>query len=142
MKQSGCSLLCHCHFHCHFVLCHSHCHCHFSDYVLKSLAPGDEVGEGGFFEDGLLRLDDAVPDGPDVEDVDGRVQLILLARQLLGRVELGSDLRSATLFHLEPLPASARIRVAFDATSIQDRFGRFVDADGDVSRAPLPAGAR
>jgi hypothetical protein len=56
---------------------------------------------------------------------------LFAGRQLLGRVELASDLRSATLFHLEPLPASARIRVTLDATALKDRFNRAVDADGD-----------
>ncbi|MFN0067732.1 MAG: hypothetical protein ACKVYV_08870 [Limisphaerales bacterium] len=52
-------------------------------------------------------------------------------RRLLGRVDLAADRRSATLFHLEPLPGSARVHVRFDATQLPDRNGRAVDADGD-----------
>ncbi len=72
-------------------------------------------------------------------------------RTLLGRVELSSDRRKATLFYQENLPASARIRVTFDAAGIRDVNGLEVDADGDgqpggvatldfdtLSIAPLP----
>jgi RHS repeat-associated protein len=52
-------------------------------------------------------------------------------RRLLSRVELSSDRRKVTLFYLEPLPGSARIRVTFDAANIPDVFGNLVDADGD-----------
>jgi RHS repeat-associated protein len=52
-------------------------------------------------------------------------------RRLLSRVELSSDRRKVTLFYLEPLPDGARVRVTFDAASIVDVYGNFVDADGD-----------
>jgi len=52
-------------------------------------------------------------------------------RRMLSRVELASDRRAATLFYLEPLPGSARIRVQFHASSVMDAQGRPVDADGD-----------
>ncbi|MBE7499890.1 MAG: Ig-like domain-containing protein [Verrucomicrobiales bacterium] len=52
-------------------------------------------------------------------------------RTLLARVELSSDRRKATLFYQENLPASARIRVTFDATDVRDEGGKEVDADGD-----------
>lgn len=52
-------------------------------------------------------------------------------RQLLTRVEIASDRRSATLFYLEPIPGSARIRVSFDGTTVLDEAGKAVDADGD-----------
>jgi hypothetical protein len=52
-------------------------------------------------------------------------------RRILSRIELSSDRRKATLFYLENLPASARIRVTFDAQDVRDIFGRLVDADGD-----------
>ena len=52
-------------------------------------------------------------------------------RRLLTRVELAADRRSATLFYLEPIPASARIRVSLDGNSVRDVAGKAVDADGD-----------
>ncbi len=52
-------------------------------------------------------------------------------RRLLTRVELAADRRSATLFYLEPIPASARIRVSLDGSSVRDVAGKAVDADGD-----------
>ncbi len=52
-------------------------------------------------------------------------------RRILSRVELSSDRRKATLFYLENLPASARINVTFDASTVRDVFGRLVDADAN-----------
>jgi hypothetical protein len=44
-------------------------------------------------------------------------------------IELSSDRRKATLFYLENLPASARMRVVFNAFNVADVFGELVDAD-------------
>ena len=52
-------------------------------------------------------------------------------RKILSRVELSSDKKTATLFYLEPVPASARIRVTFIGDSVFDFLGRTVDADGN-----------
>ncbi len=52
-------------------------------------------------------------------------------RKLLSRAELSSDRRTATLFYLEPLPGSARVRVTFDGGKVRDAGGLLVDADGD-----------
>lgn len=52
-------------------------------------------------------------------------------RKILSRVELSSDRLKATLFYLEPLPDSARIRVRFDGNGIRDYLGREIDIDGD-----------
>lgn len=52
-------------------------------------------------------------------------------RTLLSRVELSSDRTKATLFYLENLPASARVRVTFDATGVKDQNDLEADADGD-----------
>lgn len=52
-------------------------------------------------------------------------------RRLLSRVHLSDDRRTATLFYLEPLPASARIRVHVNGDEILDTLGRPLDADGD-----------
>jgi hypothetical protein len=52
-------------------------------------------------------------------------------RRWLSRVELSSDRRTVTLFYLEYLPASARVRVTFDGAGLTDFLGRPVDLDGD-----------
>lgn len=52
-------------------------------------------------------------------------------RRILSRVELSTDHRTATLFYLENLPASSRVRVTFDGTGVYDCLGRAIDADGD-----------
>jgi len=52
-------------------------------------------------------------------------------RQWLARTELSSDGRTATLFFLENLPASARVRVTLDGNRLRDADGLALDADGD-----------
>ncbi|HKQ39599.1 MAG TPA: Ig-like domain-containing protein, partial [Verrucomicrobiae bacterium] len=52
-------------------------------------------------------------------------------RRLLSRCELSSDRKTATLFYLENLPGSARVRVTFRGDGIRDFLGRSVDFDGD-----------
>ena len=52
-------------------------------------------------------------------------------RKILSRVEISSDRRKATLFNLENLPASARIRVTLRGAGVVDDMGREVDVDGD-----------
>lgn len=52
-------------------------------------------------------------------------------RRILSRIELSSDRRKATLFYLEPLPGSARVRVTFNGDAYVDALGRKIDADGD-----------
>lgn len=52
-------------------------------------------------------------------------------RRILSRVELGSDRRSITLFYLEPLPASARLRVTINGDALAGLLGTKLDVDGD-----------
>ena len=52
-------------------------------------------------------------------------------RLLLSRVEFASDRKSATLFYLENLPGSARIRVTLKGDSLRDTFGGPIDPDRD-----------
>lgn len=52
-------------------------------------------------------------------------------RRILSRVELASDRRALTLFYLEPLPASARVRVTVNGDSLTGLFGVPLDVDGD-----------
>ncbi|MCP5524751.1 MAG: DUF2778 domain-containing protein [Verrucomicrobiales bacterium] len=52
-------------------------------------------------------------------------------RRILSRVQLSADRRTLTLFYLEPLPGSARVRVSFDGADLLDSWERPLDADGD-----------
>ncbi|MGE3310769.1 MAG: RHS repeat-associated core domain-containing protein [Limisphaerales bacterium] len=52
-------------------------------------------------------------------------------RRILARTEVSSDRKTVTLFYLEPLPASARIRVTFRGDGLRDILGRELDLDGD-----------
>ena len=52
-------------------------------------------------------------------------------RHLLARPELSSDRKTATLFYLENLPASARMRVTLNGAELRDSSGKPLDADGD-----------
>ena len=54
-----------------------------------------------------------------------------VGRKLLSRVELSADRRRATLFYLENLPASTRVKVTFNADTVKDLAGRSPDGDGD-----------
>lgn len=52
-------------------------------------------------------------------------------RRLLSRAELSSDRHTLTLFYLENLPASARLRVTLNSSGLRDANGLELDADGD-----------
>ena len=52
-------------------------------------------------------------------------------RKLLSRVELASDRQKATLYYLENLPGSARVRVTLKSNGIRDINGKELDPDGD-----------
>lgn len=52
-------------------------------------------------------------------------------RKLLTRVQISGDRRTLTLFYLEPLPGSARVRVTLKGDGLNDEAGRAVDVDGD-----------
>jgi hypothetical protein len=59
-------------------------------------------------------------------------------RRILSRIELASDRTKVTLFYLENLPSSARVRVTLDGTGLADAHGLDLDADGDGT----PGGVR
>ncbi len=59
-------------------------------------------------------------------------------RLILSRVDVSADRRSVTLFPLENLPASARVRVTFDPGETRDDLGRRLDLAG-TGRAGSPA---
>ncbi len=52
-------------------------------------------------------------------------------RKILSRVELSSDRRKATLFYLENLPASSRVRVTLKSNGFLDINGKELDPDGN-----------
>ncbi|MGE4181467.1 MAG: Ig-like domain-containing protein [Limisphaerales bacterium] len=52
-------------------------------------------------------------------------------RRILSRAELSTDRQTLTLFYLENLPASSRIRVRLDGSGLRDFLGRELDLDGD-----------
>ena len=52
-------------------------------------------------------------------------------RKILSRVELSSNRRKATLFYLENLPASSRIRVTLKSNGVLDVNGKELDPDGN-----------
>lgn len=52
-------------------------------------------------------------------------------RKLLTRVELSGDRLKATLFFLEPVPASTRVTVTFNGAGVNDLLSRAIDPEGD-----------
>jgi uncharacterized repeat protein (TIGR01451 family) len=54
-------------------------------------------------------------------------------RRLSTRIHVAPDRRTVTLFYLEPLPASARVRVTFVGDGLPNQFGNDVDADGNTA---------
>ena len=52
-------------------------------------------------------------------------------RRILSRVELSGDRRTATLFYLENLPSSSRVRVTLLGDLLRDTANQAPDADGD-----------
>lgn len=51
-------------------------------------------------------------------------------RRLLGRVNVSADRRAITLFPLEPMPSSARVRLNFRPGGLRDDLGRRLDPAG------------
>ncbi|MFM7101646.1 MAG: carboxypeptidase-like regulatory domain-containing protein, partial [Verrucomicrobiota bacterium] len=77
----------------------------------------------------IFRL--GVPLGPGVTPGGADLFAEVGTRRALARAELGSDRRTLTLFFLENLPGSTRVRVTLDGTRLVDATGRPLDADGD-----------
>ena len=53
------------------------------------------------------------------------------ARRFLSRVEVSNDRRTLTLFYLENLSGSTRVKVTLEGNTLLDFAGRPIDADGD-----------
>ncbi len=77
----------------------------------------------------ILRLTQPLAPGATVSA--DRLHAEFGGRRILARTEISTDRRAVTLFYLEPLPASARIRVTFRGDGLQDIHGRELDLDGD-----------
>lgn len=73
----------------------------------------------------------SAPLAPDVTFSSDQLYAEFGERELLARAELSSDRRTATLFYLENLPASARVRVKLEGATLRDLSGKPLDADGD-----------
>ena len=61
----------------------------------------------------------------------GDLQAEAGGRKLLTRVELSGDRTKATLFFLEPVPASTHVTVTFDGVGLNDLLERQIDPVGD-----------
>ena len=78
---------------------------------MQPLALLHEVGQGGLLEQGLLGLDDPVPDRADVVDEGRRLERVLLAGRLLGRVDHFEDVEERNLLRRagQRVPAGRRL---------------------------------
>ncbi len=88
-------------------------------------------------EDGVAVTREAVfrltrPLAPDALLTISNVYATFGGRRILGRVQLSADRRTVTLFPLENLPASARVRVTFDPGDTRDDLGRRLDLAGNA----------
>jgi hypothetical protein len=77
----------------------------------------------------IIRFSEPLAEGTTLSS--DRFQALFGGRALLARPELSSDRRTATLFYLENLPASATVTVRFDGNGMRDANGTLLDADGD-----------
>lgn len=87
-------------------------------------------------EDGVAVTREAVfrltrPLAPDALLTISNVYATFGGRRILGRVQLSADRSAVTLFPLENLPASARMRATFDPGDIRDDLGRRLDLAGN-----------
>lgn len=97
--------------------------------TVRSTSPASGEDSVSVYRETVFRL--SQPLAADAVVDSSRLRAVLGDRPLLGRAEVASDRRSVTLFHLEPLPAQARIRVLVDGNGWLDAWGRAVDLDGD-----------
>lgn len=98
---------------------------------LTTLASSPAAGESGVAVTRETVLRFSCPLRDDAHLSLNRFNATANGRRILSRVELSTDHRTATLFYLENLPSSSRVRVTFDGTGVYDCLGRAIDADGD-----------
>lgn len=98
---------------------------------LTTLTSSPRSGEGGVAVTRETVVSFSQPLAPSTTFPTNAIFAETAGRRILTRSELASDLRSVTLFYLEPLPGNARVRVTVDGNAVADRFLQLVDADGD-----------
>jgi hypothetical protein len=77
----------------------------------------------------IFRFTDAI--SPTTEISTGNLFAEAAGRKILSRVQISGDRKTATLFHLENLPGSTRVRVTLNGNTIRDSKGALIDADFD-----------
>ncbi|MBX3747102.1 MAG: Ig-like domain-containing protein [Verrucomicrobiae bacterium] len=77
----------------------------------------------------ILRFN--APLGADVPRVPGIVTVTAGGRPILSRLDLSSDRRTLTAFHLEPLPSNTRVTTRIDGFRLTDAAGNLVALRGD-----------
>ncbi len=97
--------------------------------VVSQSAPAHGEEGVAVTRESIFRL--SAPLAPDVALTGSDLYAQVGGRRALARPELASDRRTLTLFYLEYLPASARVRVTLDGTRLRDTGGQPLDADGD-----------
>src|SRR5688572_4340970 len=84
--------------------------------TIEQISPG--LGEAGVSVNRETIIHFSAPLAADAMLDSGNFFAEGVGRRLLSRIELSTDRRKASLFYLEPLPASSRINVVFDGTGI------------------------
>lgn len=97
--------------------------------VVPAASPAD--GETGVSTTREMVLSLSGPLAPSVVVGTGQAFAEVDGRRLLSRVEVAADRQTVTLFPLENVPSSARVRVTLRAAGLIDEYGREVDGDDD-----------
>ncbi len=97
--------------------------------TIAEMSPGNGEAGVSVTRETIVRFSAALAANTAIDT--GRFYAGFGGRKLLGRVELASDRRTATLFYQEPIPGSTRIYGAFDGNGLTDELGRPIDADAD-----------
>ncbi len=99
---------------------------------LTTLASSPSAGETGVAVTRETVLRFSCPLRENAALTPDRFHAVAAGRRALARIELSTDRSTATLFYLENLPASSRVRVTFDGNGVFDCLGRELDADGEL----------
>ncbi|RKX34718.1 MAG: hypothetical protein DRP71_06050, partial [Verrucomicrobia bacterium] len=96
---------------------------------IAGFSPGDGEGDVAVTRETIVRF--SLPLAEDTIIDQDSFHAEFGGHRLLTRIELSSDRQKVTLFYLERLPSSARIRVTFDGADIKDFLDRDIDFNGD-----------
>ncbi|MBI3417215.1 MAG: Ig-like domain-containing protein [Verrucomicrobia bacterium] len=96
---------------------------------LREVSPKAGEGDVAVTRETVFRLTQALAESTVLDG--SRVYAQFGGRRLLARVELSTDRKTVTLFYLENLPGSARVRATFVGNGLTDFLGRALDLDGD-----------